>query len=201
MQNKNTSQLLRQRLENFLRDCDGLKLQNEFKTKWLNDIIPEINLLEDCLQGTKKHLEGNVAIHTGLVFDNLKYITKIRLNREPDFIENFAVVLHDSRKPQTKVIKEDGAVCFPNHEELAAQEVPRISLLLELKEEESKKLEYLVANHGLVYNWPNLQIEIRQELKKSPWINSLAILQEADAISCLLPNKMHLPIFYQQIME
>jgi hypothetical protein len=105
---------LRVQLESFLMKSSGKDLRIEFAMPWINQIIPGINLLENCDQGKTKHLEGNVAIHTGLVFDSLLEIAKLKLNREANFIERLAVVIHDIKKPQTRKENEDGSVSFPN---------------------------------------------------------------------------------------
>lgn len=192
---------LRSKLEELLCRSNGHSLQAEFNEPWLNDLIPGMNLLADCDQGTAAHLEGNVAIHTGLVFDNLLTVCQQRLNRSPDFIERLSVLLHDCRKPQTRAPQSGGKVSFPGHEELAACEVPRLAEVLKLSEEEAGRLHFLVARHGDAHTWKDLSASVRAELLVSPWIISLALIQEADARSCILGDGSHLPVFWEELTE
>jgi hypothetical protein len=67
------------KIENFLMNCDGQSLREEFHSAWINELIPGLDQLENCDQGSLIHLEGNVAIHTALVFDNLLMEAQLRL--------------------------------------------------------------------------------------------------------------------------
>ena len=137
---------------------------------------------------------GKVANPTALVVEHLISLDPLRLGRDADFIERLSVILHDWTKPETRSPLPNGFVAFPGHEELAAVEVPKISQVLNLRDSEHEKLLYLVAEHGKAHSWGRLPAEEQGRIRSSPWIKSLALLQEADARSCILPGQSHLPV-------
>jgi len=191
---------IRKRLDDFLSTCTKESLHNAFQETWLNDIVPGIKELEGCDQGSKIHLEGDVAVHTALVFENLTATSLSRLGREPDFIERLSVVLHDLRKPDTREPQPDGSVWFPGHEAMAAEDVPQIAKTLGLSKEETDRLLFIVARHGDAHGLPELSQSQKNELTTSPWKISLALLQEADARSCLLTGGTYLPVYWSEIV-
>ncbi len=177
---------LRRKLENFLSRCSSRELHHEFSEPWLNEILPGLSKTINCSQGQLSHLEGDVARHVVLVFENLKKTAATRLEREPDFIERLAVLVHDLKKPECAVSTPEGGVNFPGHEMKAAQEVPAISKKLDLSRDEEDRLYFMVAYHGETHGFPKLSSSRQEELKRSPWIESLALIHEADALSCHL---------------
>ena len=178
---------------------DANRFHSSFTEPWLNEIIPQVERMVGCGQGTLQHLEGDVAVHTALVFENLLQAARVRLRREADFVERLSVLLHDLRKPAVRREREDGSVSFPEHEALAAAEVPAIAARIGLTMAESEKLQFLVARHGDAHSWAKISQVMRDELRASPFAESLALLQEADARSCLFPDGSHLPIFWAEI--
>jgi hypothetical protein len=189
----------RYQIEAAISQASRDELQKMFGESWFNEIVPDARLMVGCGQGSKLHLEGDVAVHTGLVFDAIRSVSRQRLGREPTFIELLSAVLHDCRKPATRRDTGDGGVEFPGHERLAAEEVPAIGARLGLAPEEIEQLYFLVAFHGDVHGWPQLSEDERSSLKSSQWITSLALLQEADAKSCRLLDGGHLPVYWEQM--
>ena len=188
----------RLRMEQLL-SLDRKGFLNSFSEPWLNELIPRVDRMMGCGQGSVQHLEGDVAVHTALVFENLLQITPLRVQREADFVERLSVLLHDLRKPDVSQARSDGAVSFPGHEALAAAEVPSIAARIGLNAQEAARLQFLVARHGDAHSWSKLTPAVRDELRSSPYAVSLALLQEADARSCLFPDGSHLPIFWSEI--
>lgn len=178
---------------------DANSFLSSFIEPWLNEIIPQVDRMVGCGQGTLQHLEGDVAVHTALVFENLLQTARVRLRREADFVERLSVLLHDLRKPDVRREREDGTVSFPGHEALAAAEVPAIAARIGLTMPESERLQFLVARHGDAHSWAKISQAMRGELRASPFAESLALLQEADARSCLFPDGSHLPIYWTEI--
>ena len=169
-----------------------------FSDPVLNQLIPGLSRLEHCDQGTKFHLEGNVAIHTAWVLENLPRVTKERFGREPTYVEYLSALIHDVRKPDTRSPQDDGHVSFPGHEAMAGRDVPGIAERLGLSQSDAKALEFIVGCHGEAHDWRNLSPARREELRASPWVVQLALLQEADARSCLMPKGQELPIFWNE---
>lgn len=186
----------RDSLATLLSRIDGANLQRLFTAPWFNELIPDAALMVGCGQGNVAHLEGDVAVHTGKVFDAIERGAQARLGRSADFIERLAAVLHDCRKPATRLDRGDGRVNFPGHEALAADLVPSIADKLGLTAEEGARLEFVVRNHGTVHHWPTLPDTTKAELKSSPFFTTLTLLQEADAVSNLLPGGGHLPVYW-----
>ncbi len=182
-----------------LTRINGERLQKLFNEPWFNDLIPDARTMIGCTQGTAAHLEGDVAVHTALVFDTLDEVTARRLNRRPDFIEKLSVVLHDLRKPATRVDHGEGRVGFPGHEQLSAAEVLPLAHKLGLSEQETERLDYIVRYHGDAHSWPTLSAEAKDRLRSSPYFESLAVLQEADALSCYLPNGARLAVHWDEM--
>lgn len=189
----------RQRVSTFLGSCSRVELYRALAEPWFSSIFPGIARIVGCDQGPYVHLEGDVAVHTSFVYENLLRTTVTRLGREADFIERLAAVWHDACKPDTRVVDEGGAVSFPGHEARAAAIVPQIAASLTLSPIERDKFYYLVANHGLVHGYPSLGASHRASLLESPWIKSLAVFQEADALSCILPGGGNLPVHWEHM--
>lgn len=187
-------------LQQFLNFCTREELIQAFGEEWLNDLIPDAKLMLGCGQGTKLHLEGDVAVHTSFVFENIKKVAQTRLGRSADYIERLSAVLHDVRKPATRLPLPDGGVDFPGHEAKAAAEVPAIAKRLGLSSSDTEKLYFLVAQHGMAHGFPNLSPQQKAELTLSPWAESLALLQEADARSCIFPDGSHLPVYWDNFI-
>lgn len=189
----------RNSVASLLNRIDGARLQKVLQEPWFNALVTDASRMTGCDQGNVAHLEGDVAIHTGLVFDAIEQAANRRLNRSPDFVERLAAVLHDCRKPATRVDHGDGRVSFPGHEALAADEVPIIAQRLQLTNEEAARLEFVIRHHGDVHSWSQLPEEVRTRLRASPFFQSLALLQEADALSCALPGGAHLPVYWSDM--
>lgn len=185
----------------FLDTCARMSLYNALDQDWFNTFIPGACDLAGCDQGSHGHLEGDAALHTCMVFENLIETARRRLGREPDRIEKLSVLLHDLSKPATRSVAVDGSVSFPGHEARAAELVPDVSRRLGLSDEEQQQLLFVVAHHGDAYYWPVLSEAKRAELQRSPWVESLALLHEADAKSCLLAGGEHSPVYWEEILS
>ncbi|MFN8392634.1 MAG: HDIG domain-containing protein [Bdellovibrionota bacterium] len=196
-----TAQSIASRLNALLRCGDSKMLLSAMQSDWLNAVIPGLRELSGCDQGATKHLEGDVAEHTALVVQETLSVAKARLDREPTSVELLGALLHDLSKPQTRRVNGDGTVSFPEHERIAAERLSTIAPMLDLSPQEKAELTFVIAEHGRAHSWPMLAASERQHLKGSPWIVTLAILQEADAKSCLLPGGHHLPVFWQELVD
>jgi hypothetical protein len=179
----------------------GTQLKELFAQPHFNAIIPDAHKMIGCDQGTQSHLEGDVAEHTARVFDAIIAAAHVRFGRDADAIERLAAVIHDVRKPQTRLLKENGSVSFPGHEALAAAEVPDIGARIGLSAQDIERLYFMVAHHGTVHSWHSLPLQEQQKLQASPCMAGLALLQEADARSCILPGNTHPPVLFDDMMR
>ncbi len=183
-------------LEAFLARSRAATLRRALAEDWLNALFPGIRLLVGCEQGADLHLEGDAATHTVLVCMALPLFAHGYLDREPDFVERLAALIHDWKKPACRRHVAHG-VPFPGHEVRAAAETPLLSVRLGLNVVERERLYFIVANHGLAHEFPYLSRGEQQRLALSPHWASLALLQAADAHSCWCPGGGHLPIHWE----
>lgn len=171
---------------------------DQVSKKNFDDLIAGYSALFACDQGRFKHLEGDVAQHSFLVFSQLQ-----KLCNSPEFISGFdqidllAAIVHDLEKPSCRVVDAvSGDVSFPGHESKAAMRCSEIAESFKLSKEQQDKLTYLVANHGVAHYIDKMtEIEVREIFNSNYWFN-LALLQEADALSCWLDpaGETHLPV-------
>lgn len=184
-------------LERFLAGCKASTLRRALGEPWLNAILPEMDQLIGCQQGDDLHLEGDVATHTVMVCATLPLYARRYLDREPDFIERLAALIHDWKKPTARRHARRDSVPFPHHEQLAAAETPLLARRLGLTPREEARLRFIVANHGLAHEYPFLPEARREQLARSRFWPSLALLQAADAHSCWCPGGGHLPVHWE----
>ena len=183
-------------LESFLVRSRAATLRRALSEDWLNAIFPDIRLLIGCDQGADLHLEGDAATHTVLVCMALPIFARRYLDREPDFVERLAALMHDWRKPMCRRNAHLGPP-FPGHEAQAAAFTPLLAQRLGLSSAEQERLHFVVAWHGLAHEHPYLSRSEQERLVASPHWASLALLQAADAHSCWLPGGGHLPIHWE----
>lgn len=188
------------RLEGFLATCRGSTLRRALTEEWLNTLIPGIRLLVGCEQGDDIHLEGDVATHTVMVCMAAPIFARRYLDRELDFIERLAMLIHDWKKPVCRRNPQTKPP-FPGHEALAAAEIPVLAQRIGLSLAEVEQLDFVVANHGLVHEFPYLPSAKRRWLASSPHWTSLGLLQAADAYSCWCPGGGHLPIHWELLEQ
>lgn len=187
-------------LENFLATCRGATLRRAFTEDWLNALIPGIRLLVGCQQGDDIHLEGDAATHTVMVCMAAPIFARRYLDRELDFVERLAMLIHDWKKP---VCRRNPArrPPFPGHEVLAAAEVPALAQRVGLGAAEAERLHFVILNHGLAHEFPYLSRTEQRRLAVSPYWASLGLLQAADAHSCWCPGGGHLPIHWELLEQ
>lgn len=183
-------------LERFLARSRAATLRRALSEDWLNAIFPDIRLIIGCDQGAELHLEGDVATHTVLVCMALPIFARRYLDREPDFVERLAALMHDWRKPMCRRNARLRPP-FPGHEVEAAAFTPLLAQRLGLSSAEQERLHFVVARHGLAHEYPYLSRGEQERLAASPHWASLALLQAADAHSCWCPGGGHLPIHWE----
>lgn len=183
-------------LEGFLARSRGATLRRALNEDWLNALFPDIRLLVGCNQGHDLHLEGDAATHTVLVCTALPIFARRYLDREPDFVERLAALIHDWKKPVCRRNVRYGAP-FPGHEVRAAAEIPLLAARLGLNISEQECLHFMLINHGRAHEFPYLPRYEQRRLALSPHWESLALLQAADAHSCWCPGGGHLPIHWE----
>lgn len=157
-------------------DKDWLKLEKQFS--WVADMR---NVPQDPIH----HAEGNVAIHTQLVLDQLQQSSSyMGLDRQRQELLWAAALLHDVEKRSTTLVDGQGRVSSPNHARKGAQTAREIlfrdvATPFSLREE----IVGLVRFHGLPL-WLTDKVDpMRSALETSLRVNmvELKLLAEADA--------------------
>jgi hypothetical protein len=110
--------------------------------------IPGFSQLKDTPQNPEWHSEGNVLIHTAIVFRNV--VGDLPLFSESEQrILLAAAVIHDCQKPASMGRHpKTGAITAYGHAERAAKLVPEVGpSIFGLNKDETAKLEWVVAHH------------------------------------------------------
>ena len=188
-----------QQLFRLLRSGSAQEISTACGEKHLNLLIPGLQLLIGCEQSLVSHLEGDVATHTGLVVAQIRNAALRRLNREADDVELIAALIHDLKKPETKVTSSTGEVRFTGHEERAASECPAIGATLGLSTQDIERLTFVGRNHGEAHLFTKLDEEGRAALVRSPFAISLALLQEADALGAIRSDGSQAPVYWGEL--
>jgi hypothetical protein len=130
----------REVMYSFLHRASAAEIASAFEdgrlSTWLMGL--ELEEMVGCDQGRRKHLEGPVHVHTGLVVENARNL-RATFESHPLFsigkysdMDTLAALLHDMRKPHTREEGEGGAVEFPGHEERALGCLHKVQKLLNL---------------------------------------------------------------------
>jgi tRNA nucleotidyltransferase/poly(A) polymerase len=113
----------------------GLDLLSESGT--LEVILPEVAALKGIQQPPEYHPEGDVFVHTRLMFQLAGRI------RDP--ILALAILLHDIGKPPTFTVRE--RIRFDGHDHKGAEMAERVCRRLRLSSEETAEVVELVREH------------------------------------------------------
>jgi len=157
-------------------DRDWLKLEKQFS--WVADMW---NVPQDPIH----HAEGNVAIHTQLVLEQLQQSNiYMRLGMQRQELLWAAALLHDVEKRSTTLVDGQGRVSSPNHARKGAQTAREI-LFRDVETPFSLREEIvgLVRFHGLPLWLMDKVDPMRSALEASLRVNmvELRLLAEADA--------------------
>ncbi|MGE8379198.1 MAG: AAA family ATPase [Sphingobacterium sp.] len=157
-------------------DTDWLKLEKQFS--W-------VEVMRNVPQDPIHHAEGNVAIHTQLVLEQLQRSNTYRgLSRQRQELLWAAALLHDVEKRSTTVVDGQGRISSPSHARKGAQTAREI-LFRDVETPFSLREEIvgLVRFHGLPL-WLMEKVDpMRSALEASLRVNmiELKLLAEADA--------------------
>lgn len=166
------------------------------KSGALQEIMPEILELKNCEQPKNFHSEGDVWIHTELLFSNLqspafKHLFPAHANT-PAFI--FGILLHDIGKPACKnVVKTNGQekIQFHGHDKAGTQIAGKICDRLKFTSEQKQKITFMIKNHMFAMSEDLNKIsnhKIAQRFLDSPHAEDLLKLFFLDCASSLRPD-------------
>lgn len=160
----------------FKMDNKGTALEKLKNTGLLREIFPDVEALENCMQGAPYNMEGNAFLHTQKVLDNLP--------RSSSFELVIATILHDIGKPATRKedIGSDGKqkVSFVHHERESVEMSKDVLERLNFSKESTEKIVWLIKNHVELKNIPTMKWSKIKELVLDKNFDELLVLRKAD---------------------
>ncbi|HAL51361.1 MAG TPA: poly(A) polymerase, partial [Sphingobacterium sp.] len=141
--------------------------------------------MEQVQQDPLHHAEGNVAIHTQMVLQQLEVLPEYRnLDEQKQELLWASALLHDVEKRSTTVVAADGRISSPNHAKKGAQTTREILFRdVETPFALREEIVALVRYHGLPLWLMEKADPMKSALEASLCVNmsQLKLLAEADA--------------------
>lgn len=138
----------------------------------LENIIPELCAMKGVDQGIH-HQEGDVFVHTMLVLKNVNNISK-------DPATTWAALFHNSGKPATKTVSEEGKIQFLGHEDESVKIFQSFAKRMHLPNSLIEEVSFLIANHMRFHYIMEMKPSKRNSLFMHPLFPKLLILGTAD---------------------
>ncbi|WP_426790957.1 AAA family ATPase [Sphingobacterium sp. WOUb80] len=156
-------------------DKDWSALEKQFS--WVRD-------MEHVQQDPLHHAEGNVAIHTQMVLQQLEALPEYRnLDYQKQELLWASALLHDVEKRSTTIVATDGRINSPNHAKKGAQTAREILFRdVETPFALREEIVALVRYHGLPLWLMEKADPMKSALEASLSVNmsQLKLLAEAD---------------------
>ncbi len=139
-------------------------------------VLPEVAALKGCDQPPEFHPEGDVFVHTRLMFSLLAPESPLALV--------WAVLLHDIGKPATRMVDQTGRIRFNGHDRVGAQMAERLLRRLRFSNEETDAIVSSVANHMVFKDVRNMRpAKLRRFMARPGFENELE-LHRLDCLGC-----------------
>lgn len=149
-------------------------------TGLLAAILPEVERMRGVEQPPEFHPEGDVFVHTALVLDAL---------RDPSIELAYGALLHDVGKPPTFQVLD--RIRFHNHDEVGAAMSVEILDRLRVGANVRDDAVWLVRNHMVLRNLPEMRPAKRRRLMADPRFPDLLEILRADSIGSLGDTELH----------
>jgi poly(A) polymerase len=149
----------------------GLELMRD--TGLLDALLPEIAAMRGIEQSPQHHPEGDVLVHTILLF---KYL------EEPSPELAFAALLHDVGKPVTFERGPD-RIRFPMHEKIGAEMAGEICRRLRFSNDSTERVMELVANHMRFQHAQEMRLSTLKRFLALPGFEEHLALHRADCLA------------------
>lgn len=155
--------------------CEGgasraLRLMDE--SGLLRHVLPEVHAMKGVEQPEAFHPEGDVFVHTLLLFEHLK---------NPSATLAFGALLHDVGKPSTQTMED--RIRFNNHDKVGAEMAETLCKRLRFSNEETERICWLVAHHMRVAVMPDMRENKRKRLIREEGFDELLALCRADCLA------------------
>jgi poly(A) polymerase len=166
----------------------GFELLDE--TGLLVELLPEIVKMKGVEQPPQYHPEGDVWVHTRMLLE------KLPAGVSPTLA--WGALLHDVGKPPTFAPPKapSNRIRFDGHAEVGTEIAHEISRRMRFSNEESERIEALVANHMRFKDVPNMRASTLKRFVRMPHFDEHLELHRID---CLSSNR-NLAI-YQQVRD
>lgn len=138
----------------------------------LSVILPEVAAMQGVPQPPEYHPEGDVFIHTQLMF---------ALSRDLDGTLALGILLHDVGKPPTFAVKE--RIRFDGHVEVGAEMAEEICRRLRCSTEQTEEVVDLVKNHLKFMNVFEMRESTLKRFLRKENFNKHMILHRLDCLA------------------
>ena len=145
----------------------------------LKNILFELQAGQGVKQPRNQHAEGDVYSHSLLALE--------KTDESYDLSTRYAVLFHDLGKPETAKIR-GGKITFYGHPEVGAGIALRICQRLKFSRQETDKIAWLVRNHMVPNDFPNMRLSTRRKWGLNPHFADLLKVYKADAEASLSPS-------------
>ena len=149
----------------------GLRLLHE--TGLLRVLLPEVAAMDGVEQPPEYHPEGDVLVHTMLLFEHLE-------RPSPELA--IAALLHDVGKPPT-LERSQGAVRFPAHAKVGAEMTDEICRRLRLSNDAREHVVTLVASHMRFLDVQRMKASTLKRFLREPRFDDHLALHRADCLA------------------
>jgi poly(A) polymerase len=139
----------------------------------LAHILPEIAALKGVEQPPEFHPEGDVWTHTLMMLEGLRAGTPLTLA--------LGVLLHDVGKPKTFRVAD--RIRFDGHVEAGVEIARRLLARLRFSNEESARVEELIANHMRFMDLPKMRESTVKRFLRMPGFDEHLELHRLDCLS------------------
>ena len=169
---------VREELENMLCNANAARALKLLKDSCILNIwLPEVDMLAGIEQHPVYHPEGDVWVHTVLMFERAGIVK--------DKILAWSILLHDIGKKDAFSVGEDNIPHFYGHEAMGANMIPAIAERLRFSRELAEAVEHAVRYHMRFAS----VMEMREaKLKRLMAEKHFALELELHRLDCLCSN-------------
>lgn len=140
-------------------------------TRVLHEILPEVEKMKGVAQPHKYHQEGDVWTHSLMALESLSPKCPLALR--------WAVLLHDSGKPDTFEVRDD-RIHFDGHAELSSEIAQNILKRLNFSNAEIEEVCWLIDHHMMMTAFEKMTKRRRLQWYQKPHFKKLLRLMQAD---------------------
>jgi poly(A) polymerase len=150
---------------------DGQWLEHLFLV--IEDVYPLLQRMNFIEQDPINHPEGNVFNHMQIMIDKL-------YEEEHDYLDVFAVILHDLGKSMTTEVKENGRITAYKHDIIGKSICRNFCNDFKFSKDDRECLEFIVGNHMRIRFLDEMRDSKKQQLIEHKYYDRLVKLNRLD---------------------